>query len=97
MTGFDLTILQSITYKLFVQQSHLKEKITVGELDAVMALPTKSSSLNDEPKDVSICYIMMVSRRNNFLPFLIPCLGKLNKAGTAIKGFNRFLSGRKGK
>jgi len=72
---------------------NLKEKITSGELDAVMALPTKPSSLNDKPKDVSICYIMMVSRRNNFLPFLIPCLGRLNKAGTAIKGFNKFLSG----
>jgi hypothetical protein len=72
---------------------NLKEKITSGELDAVMALPTKPSSLNDKPKDVSICYIMMVSRRNNFLPFLIPCLGRLNKAATAIKGFNKFLSG----
>lgn len=72
---------------------NLKEKITAGELDAVMALPTKPSSLNDKPNDVSICYIIMVSRRNNFLPFLIPCLGRLNKAGTAIKGFNKFLSG----
>jgi hypothetical protein len=72
---------------------NLKEKITAGELDAVMALPTKPSPQNDEPKEVAICYILMVSRRNNFLSFLIPCLGKLNKAGTAIKGFNKFLSG----
>lgn len=72
---------------------NLKEKISAGELDAVMALPAKQSPLNERPKDISICYILMVSRRNNFLPFLIPCLGRLNKAGTAIKGFNKFLSG----
>ena len=72
---------------------NLKEKITADELEAVMTLPAKPSSLNDKPKEVAICYILMVSRRNNFLPFLIPCLGKLNKAGTAIKGFNKFLSG----
>lgn len=65
---------------------NLKEKITAGELDAVMALSTKPSPQNVKPKDVSICYIIMVSRRNNFLPFLMPCLGRLNKAGTAIKG-----------
>lgn len=72
---------------------NLKEKMTAVALEAVMALPTKPSLQNDKPKDVTICYIMMVSRRNNFLPFLIPCLGKLNKSGTAIKGFNKFLSG----
>lgn len=72
---------------------NLKEKISAEELDAMMALPAKQSPPNEQPKDISVCYILMVSRRNNFLPFLIPCIGRLNKAGTAIKGFNKFLSG----
>ena len=72
---------------------NLRDKITADELEAVMTLPAKRSSLTEKPKEVAICYILMVSRRNNLLPFLMPCLGKLNKAGTAIKGFNKFLSG----
>lgn len=72
---------------------NLQEKLSADELDAVIAMPAKPSPLNNKPKEVAICYILMVSSRNNFLPFLIPCLGKLNKSGTAIKGFNKFLSG----
>lgn len=71
----------------------LKEKVAAEELNALMALPAKLPLQNDKPKEVSVCYILMVARRNNMLPFLIPCLGKLNKAGTEIKGFNKFLSG----
>lgn len=72
---------------------HLKEKIKEDDLDRVMMLPALTSEKKVESKNVPLCYIVMVSRRNDFLPFLIPCLGKLNKAGTAIKGFHNFLSG----
>jgi hypothetical protein len=72
---------------------NLKEKISTDEVNKMMALPAKALPLNDKPKDFSICYILMVSRRHDFLPFLIPCRGKLNKAGSAIKGFDNFLSG----
>lgn len=72
---------------------NLNEEISVDELNAIMALPSKMPSQSETPKEVALCYILMVARRDNFLPFLIPCLGKLNKAGTAIKGFNKFLSG----
>ncbi|MBS1668234.1 MAG: hypothetical protein JST58_12725 [Bacteroidetes bacterium] len=44
-------------------------------------------------KDMAMCYIIMVSGRKGLLPFLLPCLGKLNKAGDHIKGFGKFLSG----
>lgn len=72
---------------------HLKEKAKDIDLVKLMMLPAFEIDKKIKSKDVSICYIMMVSRRNDFLPFLIPCLGKFNKAGTAIKGFNNFLSG----
>lgn len=72
---------------------NLNEKLSVDELNEIMALPAKMPSQSETPKEVALCYILMVARRDNFLPFLIPCLGKLNKAGTAIKGFNKFLSG----
>jgi hypothetical protein len=52
------------------------------------ALPPKK-----EIKDTAICYFIMVSRRKGLLPFLLPCLGKLNKAGDHIKSFGKFLSG----
>jgi hypothetical protein len=72
---------------------HLKEKAKGIDLGKLMMLPAFEIDKKIKSKDVSICFVMMVSRRNDFLPFLIPCLGKFNKAGTAIKGFNNFLSG----
>lgn len=43
--------------------------------------------------DLVVCYFLLESRRKIILPFIVPCLGTLNKAGTAIKGFHQFLSG----
>lgn len=71
----------------------LKEKAKGIDLGKLMMFPAFEIDKKIKPQNVSTCYVMMVSRRNDFLPFLIPCLGKLNKAGTAIKGFNNFLSG----
>jgi hypothetical protein len=62
---------------------------SIGNLLALTAqLPDKK-----EIKETSMCYIIMYSRRNDFLPFLLPCIGKLNKAGNNIKSFGNFLSG----
>ena len=58
----------------------------------VLALPAQLP-VQREAKETAMCYIIMYSRRNDFLPFLLPCLGKLNKAGNNIKNFGNFLSG----
>lgn len=58
----------------------------------VLALPAKELAKASINKTV-MCYIIMYSRRNDHLPFFLPCLGKLNRAGDSIKNFGNFLSG----
>lgn len=40
-----------------------------------------------------LTYIVLYSSRDKYFPFLLPCVGILNKAGTDIKGFYNFITG----
>lgn len=40
-----------------------------------------------------LTYIILYSSRDKCFPFLLPCVGILNKAGTDIKGFYNFIAG----
>jgi hypothetical protein len=39
-----------------------------------------------------LTYIILYSSRDKYFPFLLPCVGILNKAGTDIKGFYNFIT-----
>ncbi|MBI2283099.1 MAG: hypothetical protein HYU71_05275 [Bacteroidetes bacterium] len=45
--------------------------------------------------DEAIGYLLIIPFRNRFLPFVVPCAGKLNKNKIGIKTFYDFLSGAK--
>jgi hypothetical protein len=70
----------------------IEEALGNYSIEDVLALPAPLPSKIEIP-ETSMCYIIMYSRRNDFLPFLLPCMGKLNKAGDSIKNFGNFLSG----
>ena len=44
-------------------------------------------------KETALTYIIVDTYRNELFPFLLPCLGYLDKAGTLPKGFDSFISG----
>ncbi|HVT84423.1 MAG TPA: hypothetical protein VHD35_04430 [Chitinophagaceae bacterium] len=58
---------------------------------AFTMLPGKSVKGGSEA-DV-LCYMVVNIRRKEHPPFVLPCMGKLNKAGTAVKSFYPFLTG----
>ncbi len=62
-------------------------------LQDVFRLPSKEISLSTPRGELSLCYMILVPRKPYMLPFVLPCLGRYNKAATEIKGFGRFLSG----
>jgi len=45
------------------------------------------------PKLTELCYFIVHPFRNKYLPFIVPCLGILNKTARGIKEFYPFLSG----
>jgi len=70
----------------------IEETLAGYNIEDVLALPAQQPA-KTELNETAMSYILMASRRNKFLPFLLPCLGKLNKAGNNIKSFGNFLSG----
>lgn len=72
----------------------LEDRVDWSHLPNLLNLPVhKKYASPAAGDDKAICYIVVDSYRKELLPFLVPCLGKLNKAGTAIKGFDKFISG----
>ncbi|MBL7743168.1 MAG: hypothetical protein JNN00_06785, partial [Chitinophagaceae bacterium] len=67
---------------------------TPGFTDAVKALAIQpgNSVTGGSEADV-FCYLVVNIRRRDHPPFLMPCMGRLNKAGTAVKKFYPFLTG----
>lgn len=62
-------------------------KQTIEWAKAIAASPTPA------PKLAELTYFIIHPYQNRLLPFIVPCLGILNKAATGIKGFYPFLSG----
>lgn len=71
----------------------LDEKTRAIDLVAVMELPGTLPENNFHSAGLALSYIVILPNRHRFLPAVIPCMGKLNKTGTAIKSFDKFLSG----
>lgn len=71
----------------------LTDKLQPGDLKRVLELPAPTSPFSAPMKDTALTYILVDSGRNKFCPFLLPCMGYLNKAKTDIKYYQHFISG----
>jgi len=81
----------------------LHQWLTSADLSAVLKLPDPAPLpfIAQNPKvqkythDEAVCYLLIIPTRNRFLPFVVPCAGKLFKNKTGIKTFYDFLRGAK--
>jgi hypothetical protein len=71
----------------------LSDKFQGVNFKDILNYPKAVKAHNTEINVTELTYILMDSSRHKWLPFLLPCLGILNKAGTAIKGFYNFING----
>jgi hypothetical protein len=72
------------------QLSHRLEQLNLMD---ILHLPQVTSPQANREKDTVLTYILMDSCQEKYLPFLLPCVGVLNKGGTDVKGFHQFISG----
>ncbi len=70
----------------------IQEALADYNIADVLAMPAHHPG-KKEIQETAICYFIMHTWRDGFLPFLLPCIGKFNKAGDKIKSFGNFLSG----
>ncbi|MCA6439659.1 MAG: hypothetical protein IM598_15825 [Chitinophagaceae bacterium] len=81
----------------------LDQRLASVDLSLMLILPVSVSApfISLSPKtykdalDEAIGYLLIIPFRNRFLPFVVPCAGKLIKSKTGIKTFYNFLSGAK--
>ncbi|WPV65963.1 hypothetical protein [Chitinophaga sp. LS1] len=71
----------------------LADKLEGLNFEDVLNLPQTTAPERNKARETALTYIVMDSFHNKYLPFLLPCLGVLNKAGTEVKGFHHFISG----
>lgn len=69
----------------------IADKMTGLNFQEIFFLPH-----DDVPQETlrvtDLTYIILYSSRDKYFPFLLPCLGVLNKGGTDIKGFYNFIT-----
>lgn len=75
-------------YPFFVSRKEAK-------ISAALGLQGGRAPQLNRQQDKALAYVLIYPPRDEYLPFLIPCLGSPNKAGTAIRSFQYFVSGSK--
>lgn len=85
-TGLDISPKEYLgsVYPFFVR---MKEP----NLSTILNLQGAPILAKDKEKDTTIAYILIIPPRDEYLTFLMPCAGSLNKSGTAIKSFHHFV------
>lgn len=81
----------------------LHQRVTTAYLPAMLSLPISAPvpciplapKADKNTRDEAVGYLLIIPTRNRFLPFVVPCAGKLIKNKTGIKTFYDFLSGAK--
>lgn len=71
----------------------LSDKIDRAALNQLQSLGGSSQFPPTTMKGTAIVYILIDSYRDHLPPFLLPCIGRLNKAGTEVRWFDHFISG----
>lgn len=86
-TGLDITpkYYLGTVYPLFTD-------VGDANLPTILRLPGDPAPKKDETHDKGLAYILAYSSQNEYLPFLIPCVGSLNKDRTMIKSFHHFVN-----
>lgn len=86
-TGLDISPKRYLgtVYPFFVNRK--KSKIS-----AALDLQGNKMPQSDLKQNKALAYILIQSPRGEYLPFLIPCVGSLNKDRTLIKSFHHFVS-----
>jgi hypothetical protein len=69
----------------------IADKMDGFNFHEVLNLPYKVVE-QESLRVTDLTYVILYSSRNKYFPFLLPCLGILNKAGTNIKGFYNFIT-----
>jgi len=75
----------------------LNNRIPKVEIHDLLKLSSNTLSKHPPSTEIALSYLIMNPHRNEFLPFLMPCIGKLNKAGTSVKCFYNFGSAKEKK
>lgn len=81
----------------------LDQRLASVDVSSMLTLPVSapvpfmplSNKTYKDARDEAIGYLLIIPFRNRFLPFVVPCAGKLIKSKTGIKTFYDFLSGAK--
>lgn len=71
----------------------LAPKIESVNLSAILQLPAAPAQPDVPQHDEALAYLLITPSTNKLLPFLLPCLGNLNKDRTGIRSFSQFLRG----
>lgn len=71
----------------------LSDPVRQGALDTVLDFEGTSHPPPPVNKETAIVYIIVDTYKDELCPFLLPCLGILNNAGTGMKSFLPFISG----
>ena len=71
----------------------LTDRLKLNDFPTVMCLPGGNQTPVTKMKDAALTYIIIDAYKDLFPPFLLPCIGYLNKAGTEIKLFDHFITG----
>ena len=72
----------------------LENDLHENQLTEALRIPvSKEVNPVSFPTDTALTYIIMQSCKNRLMPFLVPCIGRLNKNRDFIKGFGGFISG----
>lgn len=72
---------------------YLSDKINLSAFNQMRQLPASAQPLPAPMKDAALIYILADSYKDKLPPFLLPCIGRLNKAGTEVKWLDNFISG----
>jgi hypothetical protein len=67
--------------------------VNLSSLNRVLQMPASRQVVPAKMKDAVFTYIIVCHFRSKWPPFLLPCIGYLNKAGTYVKFFGNFISG----
>ena len=72
----------------------LESDLDIAPLSEALSIPVEDKSKPAPfPNNTALTYVIVQSSHSRLLPFLVPCIGKLNKYRNFIKGFGGFISG----
>jgi hypothetical protein len=69
------------------------DDVNLQDISQRLSLPVYQNERHNNTNGEALSYIVVRHIKRRTLPFLLPCVGTLNNAGTSIKWFQHFISG----